>query len=238
MPRWSPVLVVGILALLSLLLFIRIPSGNEWMRVSLDASHGPIFAVVAMLVASLLAGRRGSARASTWPDWPLYLQGAGDQHRARCADRVPAGLRGEAAVVLRRDDGYGRCHGRACALGAGDSAGEGRASRCRRPEPLARRRARARGTRVRAVAADARGDRLRASRRRFPGHRRLLECARPRFRDDRRTWGRRLPTSRRPGRGGPASEPSRSVTTRSILPPCRSSNRRATGVPTASSPST
>ena len=67
------VLVAGILALLSLLLFIRIPSGNEWMRVSLDASHGPIFAVVAMLVASLLAGRRGSAHANAWPDWPLYM---------------------------------------------------------------------------------------------------------------------------------------------------------------------
>jgi uncharacterized protein YfiM (DUF2279 family) len=67
------VLVGGILALLSLLLFIRIPSGNEWMRVSLDASHGPIFAVVAMLVASLLSGRRGSARANAWPDWPLYM---------------------------------------------------------------------------------------------------------------------------------------------------------------------
>lgn len=67
-------LVVGILALLSPLLFIRIPSGNEWMRALLDASHGPIFAIVAMLVASLLSGRRGSARASTWPDWPLYLK--------------------------------------------------------------------------------------------------------------------------------------------------------------------
>jgi len=71
-PR-ATVLVVGILALLSLLLFIRIPSGDAWVRVLLDASHGPIFAVVAMLVASLLAGRRGSARANAWPDWPLYV---------------------------------------------------------------------------------------------------------------------------------------------------------------------
>ena len=70
----AAVLVVGILGLLSLLLFIRIQSGNEWMRVSLDASHGPIFAVVAMLVASLLASWRGPARANTWPDWPLYLK--------------------------------------------------------------------------------------------------------------------------------------------------------------------
>jgi ABC-type Fe3+-siderophore transport system permease subunit len=44
------------------------------MRAVLDASHGPIFAIVAMLVASLLSGRRRSARASTWPDWPLYLK--------------------------------------------------------------------------------------------------------------------------------------------------------------------
>ena len=67
-------LVVGILALLSPLLFIRIPSGNEWMRALLDASHGPIFAIVAMLVAALLSGRRGTARAGAWPDWPLYLK--------------------------------------------------------------------------------------------------------------------------------------------------------------------
>ena len=67
------VLVVAILALLSLLLFIRIPSGEAWVRVLLDGSHGAIFAVVAMLVTSLLAGRRGSARANAWPDWPLYL---------------------------------------------------------------------------------------------------------------------------------------------------------------------
>ena len=70
----AAVLVVGILALLSLLLFIRIRSGSEWMRVSLDASHGPIFAVVSVLVAALLARRRGSTSASTWPDWPLYLK--------------------------------------------------------------------------------------------------------------------------------------------------------------------
>jgi len=60
-------LVVGILALLSPLLFIRIPSGNEWVRALLDASHGPIFAIVAMLVAALLSGRRGSARTGAWP---------------------------------------------------------------------------------------------------------------------------------------------------------------------------
>jgi uncharacterized protein YfiM (DUF2279 family) len=70
----AAVLVAGILGLLSLLLFIRIPSGNEWLRVSLDASHGPIFAVVAMLVASLLARRNAPARACAWPDWSLYFK--------------------------------------------------------------------------------------------------------------------------------------------------------------------
>ena len=231
-------LVVGILALLSPLLFIRIPSGNEWMRALLDASHGPIFAIVAMLVAcaavrqARVSAREHLARLAAVPE------GSGDQRRARRADRVPAGLRGEAAVVLRRADGYGRRPGRACSLGAGDLAGEGRASCCRRPESLARRRARPRGTRVRAVAANAGGDRLCASLRRLPGHRRLLECARPRFRDDRRRGGRHCRHAAHPGRGGAANEPSRSVTTRSILPPCRSSSRWATGAPSASSPST
>jgi VanZ like family len=62
-------LVLGIVALLSLLLVIRIPSPDEWIRVGLDASHGPIFALVAMLLAMLLK-RRQSGRTS-WPDWVL-----------------------------------------------------------------------------------------------------------------------------------------------------------------------
>jgi len=69
----AAVVVAGILALLSLLLVIRIPSASEWTRVSLNASHGPIFAAVAILVAVLLAGRRRSTRANAWPDWPLYV---------------------------------------------------------------------------------------------------------------------------------------------------------------------
>ena len=63
----AAVLVVGILALLSLLLFIRIRSGSEWMRVSLDASHGPIFAVVAVLVAALLADAEGQRARAPGP---------------------------------------------------------------------------------------------------------------------------------------------------------------------------
>ena len=64
-------LLVGIAALLSLLLFIRIPSPDEWIRVSLDAAHGPIFAAVAVIVAIMLRRARGSDGA-TWPDWPVW----------------------------------------------------------------------------------------------------------------------------------------------------------------------
>jgi hypothetical protein len=64
-------LVIGIAALLSLLLFIRIPSPDEWIRVSLDAAHGPIFAAVAVLVAVALQRTRGPAGAA-WPDWPVW----------------------------------------------------------------------------------------------------------------------------------------------------------------------
>jgi uncharacterized protein YfiM (DUF2279 family) len=64
-------LVLGIAALLSLLLFIRVPSPDEWIRVSLDAAHGPIFAVVAVLVAIMLRRARGREVAA-WPDWPVW----------------------------------------------------------------------------------------------------------------------------------------------------------------------
>jgi VanZ family protein len=73
-PNTPPVaaLVAGILALLSLLLFIRIPSAKEWLRVSLDASHGPIFAGVAVFVALLLAMIRRRRQAQpVWPDWAV-----------------------------------------------------------------------------------------------------------------------------------------------------------------------
>jgi hypothetical protein len=62
-------LVLGILALLSLLLVIRIPSPDEWIRVGLDASHGAIFALVAILVAIVLKRRQSAA--TGWPDWVL-----------------------------------------------------------------------------------------------------------------------------------------------------------------------
>jgi hypothetical protein len=64
--------LVGILALLSLLLFIHVPSRQAWIRVSLDASHGATFAGVAILIALLLSRKRASATKAAWPDWALY----------------------------------------------------------------------------------------------------------------------------------------------------------------------
>lgn len=43
-------IAIAIAALLSLLLFVSLPGQGLWHDVSLDASHGPIFAVVAVLV--------------------------------------------------------------------------------------------------------------------------------------------------------------------------------------------
>jgi hypothetical protein len=68
-------LVLGIVALLSLLLVVRVPSPDEWMRVGLDATHGPIFALVAILVAKLLQRSQSiDARATRWPDWSLCVR--------------------------------------------------------------------------------------------------------------------------------------------------------------------
>lgn len=59
-------IITGILGLLSLLLFVRVPGSGAWLRASLDTSHGPIFAGVAILLAILL--ERGAGQA-VWPDW-------------------------------------------------------------------------------------------------------------------------------------------------------------------------
>jgi hypothetical protein len=48
MPRAA--IVIAIAALLSLLLFVSLPGQGLWYQVSLNASHGPIFAVVAVLL--------------------------------------------------------------------------------------------------------------------------------------------------------------------------------------------
>lgn len=48
MPRTA--VVIAIAAMLSLLLFVRVPGQGLWYDVALNASHGPIFAVVATLL--------------------------------------------------------------------------------------------------------------------------------------------------------------------------------------------
>lgn len=66
------VLVAGILALLSTLLVIHVNPTTQWLRVSLDAGHGPIFALVAILLAMLLGPGGRGADGVAWPDWPRY----------------------------------------------------------------------------------------------------------------------------------------------------------------------
>jgi hypothetical protein len=64
--RDGAVPIAAIFGLLSLLLFVRIPRQGAWLDASLDASHAPIFAAVAVLLAVLL-------RPASWPEpssWP------------------------------------------------------------------------------------------------------------------------------------------------------------------------
>ena len=63
--------VAVIAGLLSLLLFIRIPGRGAWLDAMLDASHAPIFAAVAVLLAIRLRSDVGQAR-SSWPDRRRY----------------------------------------------------------------------------------------------------------------------------------------------------------------------
>jgi len=61
---------LGVVALLSLFFVIRLPSDKAWLRVSLDASHGPIFAIVAIILAAWLHARAVRRDGQTpWPDW-------------------------------------------------------------------------------------------------------------------------------------------------------------------------
>jgi hypothetical protein len=62
-------IAAGVLALLSLLLFVRISPTTAWLRVALDASHGPIFAGVAILLVLLLEPSRRPDGEMAWPDW-------------------------------------------------------------------------------------------------------------------------------------------------------------------------
>jgi len=60
----------GIAVLLSLFFVIRLPSDKAWLRVSLDASHGPIFAILAIILAAWLQSRAVRRDGQTpWPDW-------------------------------------------------------------------------------------------------------------------------------------------------------------------------
>jgi hypothetical protein len=63
---------VAIAGLLSLLLFIRIPGRGAWLRATLDASHAPIFAAVAVLLAILLRSSGSRRERPSWPDWRRY----------------------------------------------------------------------------------------------------------------------------------------------------------------------
>jgi hypothetical protein len=65
----------AIAALLSLLFVIHLPSDKAWLRVCLDGSHGPIFAVIAIIIAVWLRARadaRGVAAA--WPAWGIFVR--------------------------------------------------------------------------------------------------------------------------------------------------------------------
>lgn len=70
----SAVAVTVIASLLSLLLFVRIPGSGAWLRAALNASHAPVFAGVAAVLAILLRSRRRRARGAAWPDLRRYAQ--------------------------------------------------------------------------------------------------------------------------------------------------------------------
>lgn len=65
--RRHAVILLALAALLSLLLFVTVPGKGLWHKVLLDASHGPIFAVTAVLLLGLWppAARSGLAAQST-----------------------------------------------------------------------------------------------------------------------------------------------------------------------------
>jgi hypothetical protein len=67
--------VAAVAALLSLLFVIELPSDKAWLRVSLDGSHGPIFAAIAVIIAAWLRSRAaGRAVAGDWPAWGIFVR--------------------------------------------------------------------------------------------------------------------------------------------------------------------
>jgi len=63
------VAATAVLALLTSLFVINLPSDKAWQRVCLDASHGPIFAAVAVVLGMWLASRARGRDPAPWPDW-------------------------------------------------------------------------------------------------------------------------------------------------------------------------
>ena len=62
--------LAGVVALLSLFFVVRLPSDTAWLRAGLDASHGPIFALVAIILSAWLHARAERRDGSMpWPDW-------------------------------------------------------------------------------------------------------------------------------------------------------------------------
>jgi len=53
----SRVAATAVLALIAPLFAVNLPSDKAWQRVYLDASHGPIFAAVAVVLVMWLASR-------------------------------------------------------------------------------------------------------------------------------------------------------------------------------------
>jgi hypothetical protein len=63
------VAATAVVALLASLFVIHLPSDKAWQRVCLDASHGPIFAAVAVVLGMWLASRVRGRDPAPWPDW-------------------------------------------------------------------------------------------------------------------------------------------------------------------------
>jgi hypothetical protein len=63
------VAATAVLALIASLFVVNLPSDKAWQRVCLDASHGPIFAAVAVVLVMWLASRAPGRDPAAWPDW-------------------------------------------------------------------------------------------------------------------------------------------------------------------------
>lgn len=64
----------SVLALLSLLFVVHVPSHRAWQRVLLDAAHGPIFAAVAVIIAAWWCGRAPRQPGQVGARWAVALR--------------------------------------------------------------------------------------------------------------------------------------------------------------------